>query len=163
MIARYHNQTLIPFSPLPQSNGRSCAFDAAGRSQRQNRRGIVRNDANGSNKTNGQPTTRGRMYAPFVAMSLQNPNENTRHGIVAGDAKRQQPNGGGGQNNTQPCNDTVVPLNSRSYVVPPTVGNCRHCAEPLTRKSRNGRLPIYCSARCRVAAYRARQKNGGAS
>ena len=161
MIAKYHNQNLIPFSPLPPRNGRIPVSAVVNNSRQQNRRGIVRNDVNGSSKTNGQPTTRGRMYARFAVTNSQNHSANTRRDTVASDAKRQQPSDGDGQGKARPRNDSVVPLNSRGYVVPPTIGNCRHCGEPLTRKSRNGRLPVYCSARCRVAAYRARQ--GGRS
>lgn len=52
----------------------------------------------------------------------------------------------------------VSPPNSRGFVDPPTVGNCRHCGQPLTRKSRNGRYPKFCGTPCRVAHWRECQK-----
>lgn len=42
------------------------------------------------------------------------------------------------------------------------VGRCRQCGEPLRRKSKNGRLPEFCSSACRVKHWRAgkRATNG---
>ena len=38
------------------------------------------------------------------------------------------------------------------------LGHCGQCGEPLQRKSRNGRLPKFCSSGCRVANWRAQQR-----
>lgn len=38
------------------------------------------------------------------------------------------------------------------------LGQCGQCGEPLRRKSRNGRFPTFCSSKCRVANWRAKQR-----
>jgi hypothetical protein len=109
-----------------------------------------------SRQTNGQPATTGRASAPSAEPASRPANKNTPPATAAGAASARPPSGDGGLDSS---NDTVVPLNSRGYVVPPVVGLCRHCGTELMRKNRNGRLPKYCGGRCRVAAWRGRQKN----
>lgn len=38
------------------------------------------------------------------------------------------------------------------------VGHCRECGQALQRKSKNGRIPEFCSVNCRVANWRAKQR-----
>lgn len=112
-----------------------------------------------SRPTNEPPVMTGPAFAPSAANRSQPASSATQPATAASAASAQRPNGDDAPDSGQSkSNDTVVPLNSRGYVVPPVIGHCAHCGTELTRKSRNGRLPQYCHTRCRVAAWRKRQQ-----
>ena len=164
-IAKYNTRQRIPFSPIRPhpDNSLSYASGAGNHSQRPNRPGgIAPNHVNVNSKTSGGPTTSGPTFAPSAVMNCQQNDETERPDTVEKPARRRpksSDNGNGdGKSEKRPCNGTVPPLN-RGYVVPPIVGPCRHCGSELTRTSRNGRIPVYCGTRCRVAAHRQRQRN----
>ncbi len=159
-IARYKGRDLIVFSPLPPRNGRLPVSAVGTNSQPHAQPVIVLNDANLNSKMSAEQTANGRTCAPFVVSSLQNPNDSAAAATVANDAKERPQNDGNGQGDKKrPYDGDVLPLNSR-LDVPPIIGHCKHCKKELVRKSKNGRFPVYCSAQCRVSAYRKRQKEG---
>lgn len=165
-MATINGNQMSPFCPIakPSGAGSSFAPDAANPSRQADQTpGTAASSANGQPKTNGQPATSGRTCAQNAANPSPNHRSGTGRDIAVSDAKHEQSNGATGSDEKQPRNGSVTPLNSRSFVDPPTVGNCAHCGADLKRKTRGGRVPIYCSSRCRVAAWRERQKAGRAA
>jgi len=110
---------------------------------------------------NGQPATTGPMCVQNAGIRLQNLRSDTPPATVATAAKSGPSNGDTANGKNRQRNDTVDPLNSRGFVAPPVVGECRYCGRLLTRKSRNGRLPTFCDVKCRVAHWRQSQKEAG--
>lgn len=155
---------MIPFSPItrPADSG-SLSAHAAGSPSRpaSPTAATVASAASGPPKTNGQPATSGPTCAPSVASRSQNHRSATAPATAESDASNGQNSGDTGNGSSRPGNASVAPLNSRSYVDPPTVGTCGHCGAELKRKTRGGRVPTYCSSRCRVAAWRARRRAAG--
>jgi hypothetical protein len=152
---------MVAFSPLPPQSGSDlfvCAAD--GRlPQPSPTAATVARAARNSKPTSAPRPTSGPMSAPSAGSPSRPANDTTARATVAHAANEPQPSDGGAPGS--PRNGSVVPLNDRGYVVPPTVGHCRQCGAELTRKSRNGRSPEFCSPRCRVQAWRARQRAGG--
>lgn len=152
---------MIPFSPItrPAGSGSSSAHAAGSPSRPASpTAATVASAASGQPKMSGQPATSGPTCAQSVASRSQNHRSATAPATAESDARSGQPSGDTGSDKSSPGNGSVVPPNSRSFVVPPTVGTCGHCGAELKRKTRGGRVPTYCSSRCRVAAWRARRK-----
>jgi len=135
-------------------NGASHAYGVGSNLQPANQPAIVVLSASGNSRTNETQAASGRTFVLSVGSSSTAASGNGQPDIVASGARKQQPSDGGGSGSG---NASVVPLN-RGYVVPTIVGECKHCQRPLVRKSRNGRFPTFCSAKCRVAAWRERKK-----
>lgn len=159
-MATINTSDMIPFSPLPVPLT-WFVCDAENHSQQPGQTAVTAHQhANKPQPTNEQPATGPRPCVPNVETTSQNPKNNTRPAI-APPAANNAPNNGDTDSDSKPArNGSVTPPNSRGFVAPPTIGNCQHCGQPLTRKSRNGRYPKFCGTPCRVAHWRERQKTG---
>ncbi len=119
-----------------------------------------------------QPTNEPRpttppLSVPSVAQDSLSHGSDMRQGIVRDGVKTQPRSDGNESDKEQACNDSVPPLNSRGgyknyrgYISPPIVGECKQCGGEVMRKSRNGRVPKFCSSNCRVNHWRERKKMG---
>lgn len=146
----------------------SFALDAAHDLQQPNQRAaIAPNDASGNSSGSAQPAMTGRTFVPFAALSSTPTGQSEQPAIALMDVKQSPKNDASDSSEQQqPGRNASVPPLNRGFAVPPQIGECAHCGAPLYRKQRGGRLPKYCSAQCRVAAYRDRnrkQAGGGAS
>lgn len=156
-MATINTSNMIPFSPLPASLT-WFVCDVENRSQQPGQTAVIAHQpANKPRPTNGQPATGPRPSVQSAESASPNHKNNMPRGIALQSANSGQNNGDTDNDNKPARNGSVSPPN-RGFVDPPTVGNCRHCGQPLTRKSRNGRYPKFCGTPCRVAHWRQCQK-----
>lgn len=104
--------------------------------------------------TNAPRPTTPPQSVPNAEPSLTILKNDMQQGTVQSGANDAPPNDATGNGNRKSSNDSVVPLNSRGFVVPPVIGECEQCGGKVVRKSRNGRLPKFCSSNCRVKQWR---------